>query len=286
MNQHDSVITSTPEPDLPVWFRLDHLQNDTTWSGMNIDTLSSASSQNTQQKHFFTGSTVKILPDPPVQRPRMDQDWLYGSFAILLLMIVVLRLTWPRHINQLLRAIIFPMKDSSEGRLFQFRFDSFSVIFMLIYGMSYSLLLLSLLKDMQWIPQLHPQESAVLFFVFIPGFIGLIGMKWLMASVSASIFGIRQQAAFYKDHLLMSGFVSAALIIPLVVINAFSSSLVFLFIALVIMTISESFRLIRSFHVATGLHGFSYVHIILYFCTLETVPLIIAGKIILISQMM
>jgi len=286
MDQHDSTIRPTPENELPVWFLLDVRHQDTAQIVTVPDSATHPPGMSWKNPHFFKGNTVKILPDPPTVRPHHDQDWLYGSFAILLILIVLLRLTWPRHITRLFRSTLFPSKDNPEGRIFEFKFDSFSLVFMLIYGMTYSLLLVALLKDMQWIPKLQPQESVIMFFLFSLGFIALIGFKWTMAAISSAIFGVKKQGVFYRDHLLISGFVSAALILPFVVINVFSNSLVFLFIALTIMGISESVRLIRSFAAATGIGSFSYVHIIMYFCTLETVPLMIVGKILLILQMM
>ncbi len=284
MITNDSTTTAISDSFLPVWYRIS-LYNETT-DIITSDTSEftfSSSEPNQKINHFFTEKPDKIPANSPHSREIADTDWLYGCFAILLFLIVILRITWPVHLKTLFRSAIFPSKGKVENRLFEFRFDSFLVLFLLLYCISYSLLLLAVLVDFNLIPLTSGNQATILFFVFALTFLILIAVKILLSKISSWVFSSGDEGIYYRDHLLLSGFVSAATLIPLVVVNAFSESKGFLFAALAIPVVTEAIRLARSIKSGMDAGTFSYVQIILYFCTLEIIPLLVIGKVIMIN---
>ncbi|MFO7722487.1 MAG: DUF4271 domain-containing protein [Bacteroidales bacterium] len=217
------------------------------------------------------------------QNPRqaVESDWLYGSFAIILFMIVLLRIFYPLQISRLIRSAIFPGKGQADTRVFEFRTDTFSLLFLIIYSTSFGLLAVSSLAGFRWLPAFLPGDLARLFFLFSGGFLLVMLFKLLMIRFTSSVFRTQKAGLAYQDHMLISAFVTSALIIPFVVMNAFSASPGFLIGAFLIIAALAVIRLARVFPLGFTVESFSYVHFILYFCTLEILPLLFIGKIIL-----
>jgi len=229
---------------------------------------------------FFTISVQNPGRLDQTPRKAIESDWLYGSFAIILFMIVLLRIFYPVQISRLIRTAIFPGKGQADTRVFEFRADTFSLLFLIIYSASFSLLAISSLTGFNWMPVYHPGDLVRLFFISSAGFLLLMLFKLLIIRFTSSVFHTQKTGMVYQDHLLISAFVTSALIIPFVVMNAFSASQGFLIGAFVIMAVMTIVRLIRVFPLGFAIESFSYVHFILYFCTLEILPLLIIGKVI------
>lgn len=271
---------------LPVWQRLTVLTGDTVAGDHDTSEISLTEDNPVKNTvSFFTDKGQQASGNNPHELPLYDNDWLYGSFAILLFLIVLLRITWPVHLNNLFRSALFPSKGKNENRLFEFRFNSFMVLFLLLYSITYSLLSLSVIVDFKLIPVIMDKEAPVLFFLFSLAFLILISFKILLSRFASWLLSSHDDAGvFYRDHLLVSGFVSSAVLTPLIVVNAFSESAVFLYVAIVLIAVAEIVRVIRSVQAALVQGTFSWFHIFLYFCTLELMPLLIIGKIFMIMQ--
>lgn len=233
------------------------------------------------RESFFNTSQSPTTELKPVSMTVADKDWLYGSFAIVLLMIVVLRLLYPLRINKLFRTLLFPGKGKPDDRLFEFRFDLFTIFFIVIYSITFSLLVISFLNGFSWLPVMKSEETVQLFFMFAVSFCALLVLKIIVSRIAASIFSTKNQSEKYQDHLLVSAFTTSALIIPLIVVNVFSASTAFIFAAAIVLLATLTVRIFRTVSIVLDLGSFSHIHFILYFCTLEIIPLLIIGKIIL-----
>jgi hypothetical protein len=231
-------------------------------------------------RSFFSESATGKSHRHPAPRVSVQNDWLYGSFVIILFMIVLLRIFYPMQISRLLRTAIFPGKGKSDARVFDFKADTFLLLFLAIYSASFGLLVVSFLAGFRWMPDVNPAAQSNLFFLISAGFLLFILFKLFVIWFTSSIFQTRTAGRFYQDHMLMSAFVTSALIIPLVVMNVFSASLVFLISAGVIIAFMALLRFTRILPFGFTIDSFSYIHFILYFCTLEILPLMIIGKII------
>jgi len=229
---------------------------------------------------FFSGQTVKLPFREPVVKTQPFNDWLYGSFALILLIIVILRLTWYRQIAQLFRSMVFPSKGASDTRVYEFRVNSFTVLFAIIYCMTYSLMVLGVAERLGPGAGIEPEKEFIplLFFLVAAGFLMLLLVKLALAWGVARVFQVREAGQAYRDHLLLSAFSSAAVMIPLIVVNAFTTSPAFLIVTALLMITLIAVRLIRTVMVASRITPFSYIHIFLYFCTLEIIPLLVIGK--------
>lgn len=234
------------------------------------------------EKEFFYRSELRAGDKDVTPKIIPDNDWLYGSFALVLLMIVVLRLMYPVRIKRLFRTLIFPGKGKQEERIFVFRFDIFTILFFVIYSVSFSLFTIAVIQDFGLAGGNFNENVVFLFFVFSMLFNLLLLGKLLSSRFLAAVFSTQNPSLLYQDLLLVSAFTTAALILPMIVVNVFTSSMVFLVIALFITLILLIIRIIRSIDNISPMRLFSWFHFILYFCTLEILPLMILGKIILI----
>jgi hypothetical protein len=280
MIQADPYQPGVTDDAIPVWLQpgMQTLQ-----AAIRRDTLISDSlALNTgpvASPRFFTSHTIDQFRPAQQLRNTNESNWLYGSFAIILLMIVLLRIFYPMQIARMLRTTVFPGKGKSDARLFEFRSDTFTLLFLMIYSTSLGLFALSALIGFKWLPASFPDQAPV-FFMISAAFLILLLYKLMVIRITSAIFQTREAGRLYQDHLLLSAFVTSALIIPLVVMNAFSASLVFLISASAIIILMSVVRVIRIATLGFAVESFRYVHFILYFCTLEILPLLLIGKLI------
>lgn len=284
-------MTSIPDTPLtyrnPVWFQLDSMIGP-AWITDSAHIPSVPEDQPAETRpvgslfHATAYHSGSILA--PAERKPVEKDWLYGVLALLLIMIVLLRILYARDINRLLRSMLFPSKPGADSRIFDFRANLFSILFLLINSLSTALLILSFLEGFAFLPwlSLNPASASSLFFGFSGAILVLTGFKLLAIRISGTVFATGKAALYYQDQLLASIFTSATLIIPLLVINAFSGSKVFLIASLVILLVIGAVRWARSFALSFNVTGYSAFHFILYFCTLEILPVLIIGKSVLI----
>jgi hypothetical protein len=275
MNASFSTGFISSDTTRPVWLTHSGI------TGQPADTVTDAISPITAPpSRFFSGQAVKLPFREPMQKTEPQNDWLYGSFALILLIIVVLRLTWYRQITQMFRSMLFPSKGASDTRVFDFRINSFTVLFAIIYCMTFSLMILGIVERLG--PRvgigLEKEFIPFLFFLVAGGFLLLLLIKLAMAWFVARVFQVREAGQAYRDHLLLSAFSSAAVIIPIIVVNAFSTSPAFLIVAALFMITLILIRLFRTVVAGSHITPFSYLHIFLYFCTLEIIPLLVIGK--------
>ena len=233
-------------------------------------------------KEFFFRSELKAIDDYEAPKIIPDNDWIYGSFAIVLLMIVLLRLLYPSRINQLFRTLIFPGKGKPEERNFGLRPDIFTILFFVIYSVSFSLFTIACIQNFGFAPESFHENLVFFFFVFSMLFILLLLAKLLSARFLSSVFSTQNLSLIYQDQLMVSAFSTAAVILPLIVINTFTASIVIIIFAMIIVAMILTTRIVRLISIISGTRMFSRFHFILYFCTLEIFPLMIIGKIILI----
>jgi hypothetical protein len=285
MNPQDSLPIPPSDSILPIWHRMNFFHDFKPETGDSLPVDSIGSNAIAPPPRFFTGHSVHPNGVEPIPRSQADSDWLYGSFALILFLIVLLRIAWPLQLKALFGAITFRFRSQPENRIFEFKPDLFSIIFMMIYSAIYSLLLMALLQGFNWLPLLHPGEAVQLFFALAFALLLLLIFKIALIAFTSRVFGLTIAGVFYQDHLLASGFISAAFMLPLVVINSFSASMVFVIMALIISIVLTVVRVFRMAGVRVATDSFSYLHFILYFCTLEILPLLIIGKILVIVLM-
>lgn len=275
----DTLRYNPADTTLPVWFRLDQYMyataadTDSVSGNPGTDTLLPAG----PPPGFFT-ARGRTTENEPELRKEPDKDWIYGSFALILVMIFILRLLYATQINGMLRSFLFPGKMGAEGRVFEFRMNLFSVLFTLIYSLTFGLLIFSVLEGYHLLPPLQPSDATLIFFAVSAAVALMFILKITMIRFAGALFYTREPAMMYNDHLLISAFTTTTLIIPLLVINTFSSSPVFLIITLGVAVILALVRIFRAFGVGFLVRGYSLFHFILYFCTLEMLPLLILGK--------
>jgi hypothetical protein len=270
------------QPGQPVWYRLDSFLVQTSTKQVPDSSYASpVGPTSSEVRHFFHSTKTPMLKGNAAEDRRpAENDWLYGSFALILIMIVILRLLYASEVTRLLRSMIFPGKPGTDSRVFEFRFNLFTVLFMLIYSLSLGLLFL---PAMELFPKFSLQFSethlkTIIFFGTSAAAGLMIFLKIMLVRAAGAVFSTKDSALLYQDHMLISMFSTATLIIPLLVVNAFSSSIVFLVIALFFLAFFSFIRLVRSISISFSTSGYSLFHFLLYFCTLEILPLLILGK--------
>ena len=121
-------------------------------------------------------------------------------------------------------------------------------------------------------------ELDFLFLVFagLVSFVFLI--KHLVEYLLAMVFGTRKMfKKYYNDNIYMLG-ISSLVQLPFLGAYIYNGSEVFLWFSVLIISILWGVRLFRSFVIGLKETNFSNLYIILYLCSLEILPLLMAYK--------
>lgn len=267
----------------PVWFRIEQYRQDDDTIPEELSLLMANDQDKVISDLSFFHSSTKATGEINMQEIKyVDKDWLYGSFAIILVIIVILKIFYSIQINSLFKSFFTQGFSKPEIRLYPFKFDMFSVLFIFLYSMAYGLMLLFSLKELTTLSFIEKNPPELLFFSFSLAFLSIILMRFVLIRLTGTVFSVFDESIIYQDQMLASAFISSAFIVPLIVVYAFSSLSVFLIFALFLMVAIIVVRLLRSINISISLESFSVFHFILYICTLEILPLLIAGKMLLL----
>jgi len=117
-----------------------------------------------------------------------------------------------------------------------------------------------------------------LFIVFSIGIILLFLTKTLLEKTLSIIFNTQNTfGQYFSDHLFILG-LSSLIQVPLIIIFVYSGIEFFLWISIGVLVLLWVFRLFRGAIIGIKQTAFSKSFIILYLCSLEILPLIIAYK--------
>lgn len=117
-----------------------------------------------------------------------------------------------------------------------------------------------------------------LFMVFslLVSFLFLI--KFLIESLISMVFGTKKMfKKYHNDNIYMLG-ISSLMQLPFLGAFIYNGNEVFLWLSLLIISILWSVHLFRSFVIGLKETNFSNLYIILYLCSLEILPLLMAYK--------
>jgi hypothetical protein len=121
-------------------------------------------------------------------------------------------------------------------------------------------------------------SSLLLFAGFLGAYIVVFLLKILVIWLISIIFKNPGTAAEYIQNILIFNLVLGIILLPLLLIMTFTLRDITLYIAFGIALMLMALRFIRGIAIGLSDTNFSLIHLFLYLCTLEILPLAFAAK--------
>lgn len=261
----------------------DSIQNSNREVFIQSDSLLNDSSVIVQKvTSFLTGDTVNSpVQDMPIYEISdishefpLAGDWFTLTILGLLFYLVLVRFLYSFNIIESIKGFAKIQSLDTVGFEKETRFTGYVLSPLAVF--IYAVYLYFLVNPLY----LHISLDF-LFLVFSSIIILLFLVKLLIEKIISLIFNTRSIFhQYFSDHLFILG-LSSLVQAPLLIIYIYSDQDLFLWFALSSLILLWLFRLIRGFIIGIKQTTFSKSFIILYLCSLEILPLLIALKLVI-----
>jgi hypothetical protein len=257
---------SIPQPFLRKISQPQEQINDT------LDTIVTVQ-KSAKKQHFFTEKSNQAYKNEALQSN--NTDWVYGSFALILLLIVLIRVFFAQSLKDLFSSLISNVKLKSfekDGRIFK---ETFSYLFLLVYSIGIAFGLIMIINFFEILTFESDGQQMLVFFISFVAVFTFIILKTILILSSGVLFKTIDISIHYAVNMLVHSFITVSIFIPFLVLYYFSNIPAFLYISIAIYAIMLIVRLLKGIAIAIGNSIFSLFHLILYICTLEILPVLL-----------
>lgn len=227
---------------------------------------------------FFAEKTDHYDGMTPLNRPLISNDWITLTLLLCLSLLAAVRLFYPKRVNRLFLAIVSRKQMGPLMRAGSAPNEWVTLLVMINYLLVTGIFFLQVLFELEYV---RSENTSVLFIflILLLTIIGLVFIKLMMAWFVGVIFKNRDGTISQWQNMLIFNQGVGLLLLPIVIFNSYIPSQIFLFTGLFILGILNFFRFFRGFIIGLESTKFSWLHIILYLCALEIVPVLIVLKI-------
>ena len=233
-------------------------------------------------KSFFTGHPLNNSSLKPDAFQRYQTDWNLVIIIISVSVIAWIRYFYGKRFNHLLLA---PFSKRFQNQLLR-EGDLFSERLSLATGFTYFIsmaLLIFQVHILLFNGKIPLPFNGLTFYLAI---MALLIIYWfckiMMMHFLGSVFKTRTTTREYLTNILILNTITTLLILPALVLIIYLKSVLFVYIALIIISLLFLFRIVKGFLTGLSLTKFSYVFLFVYLCSLEIVPAILVVKLSMI----
>lgn len=199
------------------------------------------------------------------------QNWLALTFIGLIVYVIIIRFLFSFNIFENMGGLLKISSIDNVG----FQKDSFNPGY-LLFPISVFVLTFYLYFFIN--PQYLFLDVDYLYLVLAMIVVLYFLIKYVIESLISVIFNTEKMLKKYHyDQVYMLG-ISSVIQIPLLAIYIYSGNDIFLWCSLLVLSLLWGMRLLRGFVIGFLETNFSRLYIILYLCSLEVLPLLVAYK--------
>ncbi|MBM3405282.1 MAG: DUF4271 domain-containing protein [Bacteroidetes bacterium] len=229
----------------------------------------------------FTGHTLRPQNHGPVpkQQPGLG-DWIVVILMICLLLTSWIQVFYHKRFRQVFMAMIASRHVNPllrEGNIYG---ERITVALVIHFVLSYSLFATFIMQRAapSLLERIHP-------FTFFLGLVATITslyfLRFYIMRMTGMVFKNDLRNREYLLNIFIFDMVAGVMILPLMIFYAFSPADIILYVIAVLIFLLYAYRVFRGVVIGLSPGKFSGYHFILYFCTLELLPVLIVIKIVL-----
>lgn len=211
-------------------------------------------------------------------------NWPLLVLITVLSLIAYLRVNYYRRFGQLLSALVDYQLSSQLVREENILTQRVSLFLTVIHWAAVSLLIVTFSENV--FSLFHLDYSVEIIYLVLVLLIGLVyGFKAQILRFFGLLLGCKKETEHYIFTIYLFNMASGLLLIPLVASTRFLPDSATRFIVIVsvgILATAYIARLLRGLMIGSTKKGVRFIHIVLYFCTLEILPLLVFGKLLLV----
>lgn len=233
----------------------------------------------TFSESIFKGHELKYSKSNLDQCRNSNMDWIIGVVLFVFILSTWVRITAEKRFIQILKCFISsrPTAElSREGIIFSQR-GSIELFITFIFSTS---LLIYLVCD-YFYPAFDEANGFLTYVKIVTIITGIYVSKFIILKVLGSVFNIANEMGEYITNIFVFNEIFGLVILPLLILIAYSSffDILFIDVAIVIFILFYLYRLLRGVLIGTKNLKFSKFYLFLYLCTLEILPLMVLIKI-------
>ncbi len=221
---------------------------------------------------------IKDLPENNTHS--MVPGWItflvFGAFILL----AILNFLHRKNLLQIFRATIGSKQSQQlirEGNLFR---KQFMHLLSLIYLISIPLLFYAIIETYSQ-TNLGILSEVNLYLVLIFLLIGFFIYKLAFIQLTAILFQTQKTSFELLLNIIIFNQILGVIILPFITLFIYTQLFIFLQLSITIYIIGIVLRLFRELQVGLTKSIFSILHLFLYLCTLEFIPIVIVSKMVM-----
>jgi hypothetical protein len=232
-----------------------------------------------QPKTFINQLSTNKLENHSIKHE--NTDWLSGIFIFTTILIAIANFIFRKRLLYLFKAFLarnYSNQLMREGNIFK---DQISILLFVVYILSIpSFYLLTLIN-------LFPSTKQVIniegYFISTTVVVGLWGFRVLFIKSMSVLFKTGKASYEILTQIFVFNLISGIVLLPNLIIFHYSEITFFLYLNIGIWSIIQIHRFIRLATVGFSYSIFSILHLFLYLCTLEIIPVILLIKLLQIG---
>lgn len=231
-------------------------------------------------QNFFTGKESALKEFVPKKIETVNNNWILGVIILCVFLYTFAHAFYHKRITQIYSAFgarHFANQLNREGNLFN---DRISIPLFFIYIFSFSLFLFQALNyfadEEKFFFQGHIRY--IIICLLLTAF--WLGKIFLIFIIS-KIFHTEKRTKEYLLNMLIFTMVTGVVLLPVNILNTYLQNDIFIYIAIIITAIILLFWLIRGFIIGLSYKSYTNLHLFIYLCSLEILPLIVIAKMVI-----
>lgn len=227
---------------------------------------------------FFHSVSIKHGLNEIPYSGHVHPSWVAGIIVLCFILLAWGRIFFRYRLGMIFRAVFaknYANQLIREGNLFN---ERIALVLFLIYLAVISLFVYLAIPVFE--PDLSYIPEYLLYPVIFGFFLGLWFLKVFIVKSLSLLFNTAEHSGDMLSNMYLFNLFAGIALLPIVACMAFAHLETFFYTGLIIIALVYFFRIIREVIIGFTVIKFSVLHLILYLCTLEILPMIVLAKIL------
>jgi len=229
---------------------------------------------------FFTGKESIKKEIAPIKITSINNDWILGIIILCAVLYSFVHTFYHKRILQIYSAFgarHYANQVNREGNLYN---ERISIPLLIIFFLSFSLFLVQafifFIDEENLFFQAHIYYIIICLLLLVFWF-----AKIFIILVISKIFHTEKMTKEYLLNMLIYTAITGIIILPINILIIYSHNSFFIYVGIIITSLIIIYWLIRGFIIGLSYQNYSSLHLFIYLCSLEILPLIVITKMVI-----
>jgi hypothetical protein len=248
----------------------------------NEDTVAIYKTEPAKPGNFFRGHALKVVHKSPQPLNKNTPDWIFPLIVLIIAAFAWLRAFYNKYFIQIVTAFFNNNLANQIVRDENILVQRASILLNLVFNLVTALFLYFVSVHFNWsMGGMSFGLNRYIFFALVVS--AAYALKFLVLKICGYLFRIDKEMATYIFNIFLINNVVGTLLIPMVLLFAFStmvSASTLIIVSVFFILGGLLYRIFRGISAGFSSPAFSLYYLFLYLCALEIAPLIVLIKIL------